>query len=100
MFNAFTTATICTVPEVGNVRSATGHCPYKKPGLMHLFPLRSPLFTKLPMLFLSHAARSVYTVLYLRAFDGVVLLVKYINVLQAELGVCKLIGPPDLVPNT
>lgn len=65
---------------------------------MQLLTLRSVWFTKLRMFVAPHAASSIYTNLHLPVFQGVLLLGKHEDLFQAEMTVCKTLGPPELVP--
>lgn len=70
--------------------------------LVHLLPLFSAQFKKAALLDPPHATSSVCTSLHLRSFQGVQLLKKFNDALQAELGQTKDIestgtGPQDVI---
>lgn len=65
-----------------------------------LFTPRFAPFSKLFMFVPPHVVWSAYTFLHLRTTQGVLLLLKYENVIQAELGVRKTMRRRDLIPKS
>lgn len=70
VFKAVIIATLCAVPAAENAR------------------------------FITRCIVHIYTIFHLLASHGVLLLLKYKDVLQAEFGVCETIGPPHQIDTT